>query len=152
MAYRHISRKLDVDVEGGLTLIATRATARTRRLVPDVPCAGARNLDRSLVVAGRCGAVQPVQSDPVRGIPADNPGIKTRRQHALRLSPVLEHEFTARNAVLLRHDMPTASTHPTLDDARLHARQTTGAPVAQAAAVGRRLEWSGRKVTRTAKT
>lgn len=141
VAYRRISRGLDVDAEAAVKLIATARDSQDERAWPDVRArARATVIDQWFWLEG-AAQWQAVQVDPFAASPADNPGIKARRQHALRLSPVIEREFSARDALLLRHDM-TEATHPTLEGSRFHSQQTLARLSHKPQRLGGALEWS----------
>ncbi len=141
MAYRHLGRNLDVDVEGGLTLRSYARDSGGQGVMPDARArARATLLDRWLSLEG-AAAVQPVQSDPYAAPVSGSLGTQTRTQKSLRLSPVLDHAFTTRNSLLLRHDA-AVSSHPTLDDARLNSHQTTARLSYKPQRLGGTLEWT----------
>jgi uncharacterized protein (PEP-CTERM system associated) len=141
VGYRRISRGLDIDLEAAVKLIATARDSQDANAWPDVRArARATVLDQWFWLEG-AAQWQAVQVDPFTPSPADNPGVNARRQHALRLSPVLEREFSARDSVLLRHDMTEAS-HPTLEDSRFHSRQTLARLSRKPQRLGGALEWS----------
>ena len=144
VAWRRAGPGLDVDLEAAARLVAFARDSERAEALPEVRArARATLLDRWLWLEGVAQWLA-IQADPFAASPRDNLAVSTRRQHALRLSPILERDFTARDALLLRHD-ETEASHPLIDDSRLHSRETVARLARKPQRLGGALEYSRRE-------